>query len=432
MAWRALTLAMAATLLLAPNVARAQSGGDAGGPAASIGAASGTADDQLARGKYLVAAGDCISCHTRPGSAPFSGGHAISTPYGLIFSPNITPDKDTGIGAWTPQDFYRAVHEGIAADGSHLYPAFPYPAFTRITPDDVEAMRVYLASIPAVAYTPPPNQLHWPFSMRFLMIFWNVLFFKEGVYQPEPDQSAEWNRGAYLVESLGHCGACHTARNIAGGIKRSERLIGARLNDLDGNMLVPWFAADLRSEGNGGSGDWSVDEIALFLKTGATQAHGDVAGPMTEVIENSTSQLSDGDIHAIAVYLKSLSPSDTAPPSTPASVPADRMAAGQAIYTDNCTTCHQADGSGTPNVFPPLKSSAVLTAPDPATAVQIILRGSNEPQLGGSSVFGMPTYGTKLDDEQMSQLMDYLRNSWGNAGAPVSAGTIHDLRGSPL
>ena len=148
------------------------------------------------------------------------------------------------------------------------------------------------------------------------MIFWNVLFFKEGVYQPEPDQSAEWNRGAYLVESLGHCGACHTARNIAGGIKRSERLIGARLNDLDGNMLVPWFAADLRSEGNGGIGDWSVDEIALFLKTGATQAHGDVAGPMTEVIENSTSQLSDGDIHAIAVYLKSLSPSDTAPPST--------------------------------------------------------------------------------------------------------------------
>jgi mono/diheme cytochrome c family protein len=429
MAARGLTLAIAAALLLAPGVALAQSGGDAGGPATSIGA-EGVAGDQLARGKSLVAAGDCISCHTRSGGAPFSGGRAIKTPYGIIFSPNITPDKDTGIGAWTSQDFYRAVHQGIAADGTHLYPAFPYPAFTRITPEDVEAMRVYLATLPAVAYTPPPNQLHWPFSMRFLMIFWNALFFKEGIYQAEPDQSAEWNRGAYLVEGLGHCGACHTPRNLAGGIKRSERLIGTRLDDLDGNMVVPWLAADLRPEGNGGIGDWSADEIALFLNTGATQAHGAVAGPMTEVIENSTSQMSDSDIHAIAVYLKSLPPSGHAA-ATPAAIPADRMAAGQAIYTDNCATCHQADGSGKPNVFPPLKGSAVLTAPDPATAVQIILRGSNEPQIGGSSVFGMPTYGTKLSDEQIAQLLDYLRNSWGNAGAPVSAGTVHDLRGSP-
>jgi mono/diheme cytochrome c family protein len=276
--------------------------------AASVGHTADTSFAKIERGHHLVDAGDCVACHTDPGGQKFAGGRPIETPFGTIFSPNITRDRETGIGAWSDADFYRAMHDGIAPDGTRLYPAFPYPYFTKLTRDDVMAIRAYLNTVPAVKHKTHRTQLDWPLNYRVTMRGWDLLFFKPGTFKPDPEKSAEWNRGAYLVQGAGHCGACHTPKNTLGADEKSKALRGGRF----ANWLAPEITNNMRT----GTGSWSVDDIVEYLKTGRNK-HSGASGPMGEVVANSTSKLPDSDLRAIATYIKDVDGGPSPPPPPP-------------------------------------------------------------------------------------------------------------------
>ncbi len=412
--------------------------GSAGGAARAQDAAS--SDDALvAKGKYLATAGDCISCHTRPGGEEFAGGLPLKTPFGIIYTANITSDKDTGIGGWTEDQLKKAMREGIADDGDHLYPAFPYTAYTKVTDEDIHAIYAYLKTLKPVKYNPPANEMSFPYSQRGLLTFWNSMFLTKGPYTPDAAQSAEWNRGAYLVQGLGHCGACHTPRNQLGGERASLALTGGVYNDgildsvheqeivkEDSNMVRPWSAVNLTSSPQG-LGAWSVDEIAAYLKTGHNARAG-AYGPMAQVVTNSTSQLTDADLHAMAVYLKSLPPAaqDGGKAVTP-----EQMQKGEIAYTVRCGDCHLPTGLGSPRtadadptkVSPALVGNAVVQAHDAATLINTILYGAHEQVLGDKAWPKMPgfelDFGLGMDDETVAALATYVRNSWGNKAPAV-------------
>jgi mono/diheme cytochrome c family protein len=372
---------------------------------------------EIARGKYLVDAGDCTACHTTDGGKPFAGSRPIETPFGVIFSPNITPDRDTGIGAWTDDQFYRAMHEGVGPDGKRLYPAFPYPYFTKLTRDDVNAMRAYLGTLQPVNQTRPENELMWPLNYRVFMRGWDWMYFKPGVYETNPQKSAEWNRGAYLVEGAAHCGACHTPKNIAGADKSTAPMMGGQVQD--------WFAPKLASDAQNGLGNWTPDDIAEYLKTGRNRFSG-ATGLMAEVVKHSTSKLTDADLHAIAIYLKDV----TSKGSTTAAPPAHGvMEAGAAIYSDSCSACHQADGKGVPRMFPPLVHNANVQSADPTSIIRVILQGAQTvPTAARPTPSTMPSFDWKLGDEQVAVVATFVRNRWGNAAPAVSAGQVKSLR----
>src|SRR3954454_10443740 len=279
------------------------------------------AAEQLARGKALVDAGDCASCHTADPTKPFAGGKRIDSPFGGLYSPNLTPDRDTGIGGWSEDDFYRALRFGVAPDGSRYYPAFPYPNFTKLTRQDILAIRAYLSTLTPVKNTAPPPQLRWPLNFRIVMRGWNWLFVKPGILMPDQQKSAEWNRGRYLVEGAGHCGACHTPKNVFGADKRGQAFGGAQV----AGMFAPRLDAAERS----GLKSWSVEDIAEYLQSGRNgRSH---AGQlMSEVVVNSTSRMSDADVRAIAVYLKDL-PAGAPEPAANTPAPA-AMADGEKLY----------------------------------------------------------------------------------------------------
>jgi mono/diheme cytochrome c family protein len=372
---------------------------------------------QLRRGQYLTAAGDCLSCHVRAGGEPFAGGLGLNTPFGVIYTANITPDRDTGIGAWSSDQFYRAMHDGKGAQGQDLYPAFPYPWFRRVSREDDDAIFAYLMTLPAVRYTPPKNDLSFPLNFRSMVGAWNMLFLDSQNFQSDPGQSAEWNRGAYLVNGLGHCGGCHTPKNSFGADKSAQELHGGKLDN--------WVAPDLTGNMRIGLGGWSVDDIAEFLGSGRN-AHAAAGGAMTDVISYSTSFISDADRRAIAVYLKS----QPASPSVASSAPeAGAMRRGAAIYSDACASCHLDNGVGQSRLFPPLGKDAMLQQPDPTGLAHLILGGT---QVGVSSSrpspLGMPSFAWKLTDQEVADVSTFIRNSWGNQAAPVSAADVSALR----
>ena len=275
------------------------------GVAVALVAASGAvraADDPVARGAYLVHAGGCISCHTRPGGAPFAGGRALNTPFGTFYSPNITPDRETGIGGWSDADFGRALREGIGPDGRHYFPVFPYPSFTGISDDDARAIKAYLLSVPAVHQPDREHDVSFPFSWRFLQVGWRLLFFDKGPFRPDPAKSTAYNRGAYLVTALAHCGECHTPRNFLGAVDGDRALSGTA--DGPEGQLVPNITPDPKT----GIGDWDKDDIARLLKTGESPEHSKVKGAMREVVEDGLKYLDDDDRLAIAEYLLAQKP----------------------------------------------------------------------------------------------------------------------------
>jgi mono/diheme cytochrome c family protein len=372
---------------------------------------------KLEKGRALMDAGDCVACHTQDKSKPFAGGRAIPTPFGTIYSANITPDRDTGIGAWTADDFYRALHEGIAPHGERLYPAFPYPYFTRMSRDDVEAVRAYLMSLDPVSNTPPANELIWPLNIRSFMAGWNMLFFTKGEFQPDPHKSAEWNRGAYLVEGPGHCGACHTPKNMFGADKSSEALRGGVIQD--------WTAPNLTAQASEGLGRWSEGDIVEYLKTGRNRLSG-ATGLMAEVVVNSTSKMSDADLKAIAIYLKDVGAS----PAPSASVASQNVTqVGEAIYKDSCAACHQADGKGVPHMFPPLQGNAVAQQADATTVLRVILEGAKTAATAKRpTTSAMPAYGWKIDDRQIAAVATYIRNSWDNKAGAVGSDAVASVR----
>lgn len=382
--------------------------------------AQGTNFSTLERGHYLVYAGDCAACHTADGGKPFAGGRAIPTPFGTIYSTNITRDPETGIGRWSNKEFYKAMHEGVGRDGKRLYPAFPYPWYTKVGVDDVRAIKAYLDALPPVKQKNKPSALPWPLSIREVMAGWNTLYFHEGTFRTNPNKPAQWNRGAYLVEGLGHCGACHTPENVLGAPKKGERL--------EGGYGEHWYASSLTGELRDGLGVWSNQEIVEYLKTGSN-VKAAAAGPMAEVVRNSTQHLADSDLNAIATYLKDLPHTKDESNNASRSIDKSVLAHGEALYADNCTGCHMENGTGIAQVFPPLKASAPVQAKDAATVLQALIGGATvvatkEKPTG----LAMPAFGWKLSDQEIADLATYIRNAWGNRADAVSARQVAKVR----
>lgn len=375
---------------------------------------------EVMRGKALVTAGDCVACHTAPGGAPFAGGLALQTPFGAIMTPNITPDNASGIGSWTADDFAHAMHEGKRPNGTRLYPAFPYTYYTKVTRADSDAIFAYLRSLEPVSNSVNRNTLPFPFNIRPSMAVWNGMFFTPGEFKSDPNKSAQYNRGAYLVEGLGHCGACHTPLNVLGAGK-SDRY-------LQGGVIDNWTAPNITNDAQAGLGKWSVDDVMRYLKTG--QARGVIAsGPMKDVVENSTSKMPDADLQAMAVYLKERG---AAGPSAPTPVSADdgRMKVGEAIFVDTCAACHVRSGEGIPNVFPKLAGATIATQEDPASLIHVVITGAQAAATASHPTAPtMPSFGYRLSDEQIAAVVTYVRNSWGNAASPVSADAVKAIRG---
>ena len=403
-----LHIALGASLLLASGVSLAE--------------AQLPADPQaITQGKYLVDAGDCAACHTEPGGAAFSGGVAVNTNFGKLLGSNITPDKDTGIGNWTQDQFVNAIKYGVGHNG-HLYPGMPYIYFNNMPRAEILEMQDYLATVKPVRRVIHSNQLSFPFNIRAAMIGWNLLFFpNHGDYKNDPGQSAAWNRGAYLVQGPGHCAACHTSKNILGGDHTAREFEGSVVDGLNAPALV--------DDPHNGLGLWSADDIALYLKTGHNQ-YADASGPMATVITHSTSLLTDGDDEAMGVYVHSLQSHDEAAPA-PIAASDPAMIAGGHIYADECSACHTGTGVGVPRIIPSLKGSPVVVAKDPVTIIRIIQHGGQSVDAPNGSSAEMPAYASILSPQEMAEVATYIRNSWGNAASAVEADKINAEAASP-
>ncbi len=384
----------------------------------------------VARGEYLVRAGNCLSCHTVPDGMPFAGGRAIPTPFGTLYSSNITPDSQTGLGHWTSDDFWNALHEGKGRDGSLLYPAFPYTNYTKVTREDSDAMFAYLRTVAAVVQAPRPHEMRFPYDNRGLLTAWRALYFKEGVYANDAKQSAQWNRGAYLVEGLGHCNACHASRNAWGAVK-DEQAIGGGLIP-----MLNWYAPSLASGRETGIAAWPVEEIVSLLRTGVAH-RGAVFGPMSEVVRDSLQHLSVEDITAMAVYLKAQRVEEPAGDEGGMRLTQEQAESmqkvGAIVYKDNCQTCHRADGQGVPRVYPPFAGNQAILMRNPVNAIRITLNGGFPPSTQGNPrPYGMPPFAHRLNDNEVAAVVTYIRSTWGNRAAPVSPVEVTGARGVPL
>lgn len=381
--------------------------------------------ESVARGEYLVRAGNCMACHTQRGGAPFAGGRAIETPFGTAYASNITPDRATGIGAWSTDHFWRALHNGRSRDGRLLYPAFPYPNYTRVTRADADAMFDYLRSVKPVARANTPHRLRWPYGTQAALAVWRALYFAPSAHRDDSARAAEWNRGAYLVQGLGHCNACHTSRNVLGA--------GGDMTDLSGGLIPVqnWYAPSLASASEAGLQDWEPAQIARLLQTGVS-AGGTVLGPMAEVVLHSTQHLAPADARAMAVYLKSLPRSGAASADAAGSPPSARTAErGAKLYEKHCAACHGERGEGVPGAYPRLAGNRAVTLPVTANLVQVILGGGFPPATAGNPrPFGMPPFATVLGDEDVAAVISHIRGAWGNRGGAVSEFEVARQRGT--
>lgn len=376
------------------------------------------------QGEYLARAGDCVACHTEINGPEFAGGRPMPTPFGNLYVPNITPDDETGIGLWTADDFYRMMHEGVSKDGTLLYPAMPFANYTNVTREDSDAIYAYLMSVPPVHRENRPHELRFPFNQRELLIGWRTLYFRQGEFEPDPEQSKQWNRGAYLVKGLGHCSMCHTAVNLLGGSRESRAFEGGMIPNQN------WYAPSLTSNREAGLGNWDLQDIADLLQVGASK-RGAVYGPMAEVVYNSLQYLTDEDAMAMAVYLKSLTPrdSDPPPPSQARLVDPSVMELGRKIYVQQCAVCHGEEGKGVPPEMPPLAGNQSITMASPVNPIRMVLNGGYAPGTKKNPrPHGMPPFSHILDDEQVAAVVTYIRVAWNNTGTPVTPAQANELR----
>jgi mono/diheme cytochrome c family protein len=388
-------------------------------PSAAPTTASGApGGDLIARGAYLVRAGDCIGCHTARGGEPYAGGRGIETPFGVVYAPNLTPDPETGLGHWTDDDFWRALHNGRSRDGRLLYPAFPYPNYTRVTRADADAMHAYLRSLAPVVQPNLPHALRFPVNLQPALAVWRALYFEPGVYAPDSARSAGWNRGAYLVEGLGHCNACHTSRNA----------LGAPVGpfDLAGGMIPVqnWYAPSLTSVDESSVAEWKPADVIELLRDGVS-ARNAVMGPMVEVVLHSTQYLTPDDLGAVTEFLRALPQTRTQAVAQSSAVRSAGQAAaarGATLYGTHCAGCHGEQGEGVPRAYPALAGSRAVTMASPANLVHVVLRGGFPPATRGNPrPFGMPPFATVLSDEEVADLLSYIRGTWGNRAPAVSA-----------
>lgn len=370
----------------------------------------------MSAGEYVARAGDCTACHTAPGGALLAGGMKFPTPLGAIYATNITPDKQHGIGAYSFDEFDRAMRQGIAKDGHRLYPAMPYTSYAKMNAADMRALYDYLMKeVPAQNAANRAGDISWPLSMRWPLAVWNQLFHDDAQYRPDNGQSAEWNRGAYLVQGAGHCGSCHTPRGWA---MQEKGLDSKDPAFLSGAELDGWYASNLRG--------MPQEEVAALLKTGRSRQAA-VAGPMSEVVAHSTQYLTDSDLSAIAAYLHSLAAEKPQAEKAVAPV-AGNQQAGQRTYAMYCSTCHGNKGEGSDNTIPALAGNATVTADNPLTALRVLLEGAQTPITRQATAIAMPGYGWALNDRQAADLMSYLRGSWGNQAGAVTAQQVQEAR----
>jgi mono/diheme cytochrome c family protein len=391
----------------------------------------------LSRGAYLVRAADCITCHTAgPKSEPFAGGLPINSPFGVIYSTNITPDPTHGIGNYSLEDFERAVRNGIRKDGRRLYPAMPYPSFNGIIDEDIQALYdFFMREVTPVKRKSPETRLPFPFNIRFSLFFWDLAFVNDEPFEPRADRDAEWNRGAYLVRTLGHCGACHTPRGLA---FQETAYSEESPQYLSGAVVDNWFALNLRGDPASGLQRWSEADIVGFLKDGHSSG-GAAFGSMTDVVENSMQYLRDNDLRAIARYLKSLSPGGEKSAYQPDRPDvAIKLAAlksgtverpGAGLYASFCAKCHQLNGKGKARKYPKLAGNSAVLSENPASLIRLVIEGANTPITRTSlESHEMPSFARKLTDRQIAEVLSFIRNSWGNAASPVTARQVASMR----
>ena len=404
-------VALLALLLAGAVLSRLASADDtAGYPAASLNAPSDPAA-LIARGKYLVDAADCMPCHTGPGHAPFTGGLVLNTPYGGLPSPNITPDKSTGIGTWTDADFYNALHYGESPGHSYLvfpkylYPAMPFTSYAKLSYADVMAIKAYIFSLPPQSVAPTASTMRFPFSQRPVLLGWRILFFNSSPLTFDPSWSPQIQNGAYLTEALGHCGECHTPRNIMGAVINSESLAGAHID--------AYYAPNISSDKTFGVGGWSQDDLVSYLYAGGNKSKGSAFGPMGEVVQYSLSQLPKSDTQDIAAYLQTITPPRTTPPEQgPAAAMDTAQNLGAHVYAANCQGCHQPAGHGLLTMIPGLAGNESVTATDPTNVIGAVLNGLGPWNHGPA----MPSFATSLSDEEIAAVTNYVRTAWGNPG----------------
>jgi len=383
--------------------------------------------DPVERGHYLALAGNCATCHTVAGGETLAGGLPFKTPFGTLYSTNITPDAETGIGNWTEEQFADAMRKGVRPDGQHLYPAFPYTAFTKLTDEDVAALYAYLKTVPAVSAPAPANELSFPANQRWAMGIWKMMFFTEGRYAANSSKSEEWNRGAYLVDGLGHCSSCHSPRNFLGAEKTDAALTGGEYTDkvLTGELRA-WSAPNLTSAPNG-LGSWPLEDLTAYLHTGRN-SFAETYGPMNEVIMNSTRHLTEADVRAMATYLKDV-PANAGSLGSPPSE--DVKLAGSNLYDVHCGTCHLPTGLGSDGEDggARLAGNPVVQASNPASLINVILYG---PQLPDPPLpkrwKAMEGFGDKLTDDEVAALASFLRSNWDNQGGAVTAEQVAKQR----
>ncbi len=383
--------------------------------------------DLIKRGEYLTHAADCQACHTAPGGEPFAGGFAFNLPFGTIYSTNITPDQQTGIGRYTDAQFLAALHRGIRADGENLYPAMPYTAYTAMTDADALAIKAYLFTLAPVHAPARPDQLSFPYNQRRLLTAWNLVFNPDARFRPNTGRGAEWNRGAYLAEALGHCGECHTPRNLADALNNRRKFAGA--------LTAGWRAYNITSNKDSGIGDWSDADLALYLSTGHANGHGGAAGPMGEATDNSLSYLLPGDVHALVTYLRSIQARVSDLPRTvttpaPASYKAGPMAAadprGEEIFAGACASCHAWTGVSPVTGYATLTGVRAVNDPGATNVAQTIIHGVDRTTASGR-IF-MPEFGQGYSDADIAAVANYVTARFGAQGAHLTGPDVARLR----
>jgi mono/diheme cytochrome c family protein len=392
------------------------------------------------KGRYLATAGDCIACHTGAGRQAYVGGLALASPVGIIYSSNITPDRDSGIGNYSLNDFDRVLRHGILPSGKTLYPAMPYPSYARLRDEDVLAIYIYfMHGVKPVHAENRASEIRWPLSMRWPLAIWRKLF------APDPDQLPSVaihysdpvvERGAYLVQGLGHCGSCHTPRALTLQEKALDESGAAYLTG--GQIIDGWSAVNLRGNGADGLGTWAKQDLADLLRKGHSASHAVIGSAMSDVVVHSTQYLYDDDLDAMAAYLKSLPPERNAA-STFAVNPATARALqagindtrGAELYVDNCAACHRTDGEGYMRVFPEIAGNSTVLSADATSLIRLILVGSSSPVTAGApSRLGMPGFASRLSDAEVVKLATFIRQSWGNHAARVTVGSVKSIRNS--